>query len=438
MKKNKRAVLMWGMTTLLFALIILPGISLINATLVLTEHGVYKRLSLPIWPLGQIEIPIYSGSAGEVQIPNFLDGPVITPKANGTWHARWFCQDHLEERIINQPQLDIICGNKQHAFLLGDMSMPEAVMPQANDKVMVLSDLEGNADFLQAALGRLAIINSQGNWAYGNGRLIIVGDSVDRGRDVFALLWQLYHLSQQAKAAGGAVHVLLGNHEQYILRGNFSRAHNEHIFAVKKMGGFADAFGAQTLLGAWLRQQPVVAQVGRVLFTHGGISPVLAQQHWTPARLNATMANYWQGKQLSATELEAVLGTIGVTQYRGYFLSVEDQYPQAKQADVEHILQVFGADHIVVGHTVVNKVEFLFQGKVIAVDVNSNEAAQQVLSWENRVSQVTDIGIPRNLPLNDREVERSRPFNLYDSADRQLLSEMYDGFMELSRIRIPY
>jgi hypothetical protein len=82
-------------------------------------------------------------------------------------------------------------------------------------------------------------VDADGNWDYGSNHLVIAGDSVDRGRDVFAALWRLYSLSLQAQRSGGAVHVLLGNHEQYILRGNLTRAHKEHLYALEQMGGHA-------------------------------------------------------------------------------------------------------------------------------------------------------------------------------------------------------
>ena len=40
-----------------------------------------------------------------------------------------------------------------------------------------------------------------------------MGDQLDRGDDERAILALLYRLEQEAQAAGGAVHVLLGNHE---------------------------------------------------------------------------------------------------------------------------------------------------------------------------------------------------------------------------------
>src|SRR3546814_14971950 len=103
-------------------------------------------------------------------------------------------------------------------------------------RVAVLSDLEGNIAFLEQALRRLGVVGADGQWAYGGGHLVVLGDSVDRERDVFAVLWRLHGLSGQAGMAGGAVPVVLGNHEQYMLRANPSRANAETLPAHHAMG----------------------------------------------------------------------------------------------------------------------------------------------------------------------------------------------------------
>src|SRR5690606_16071102 len=93
--------------------------------------------------------------------------------------------------------------------------------------------------------------------------------------------------------SGGAVHVLLGNHDQYMLRTNPSRANPEHIQALNRMGGYQGAFAADTVIGHWLRQQPVVLKLGSVLFAHAGISPAVADTGLSIAEMNDSMKAYW-------------------------------------------------------------------------------------------------------------------------------------------------
>src|SRR3546814_20020361 len=71
-------------------------------------------------------------------------------------------------------------------------------------RVAVLSDLEANIAFLEQALRRLGVVGADGKWAYGGGHLVVLSDSVDRGRDVFAVLWLLPGLPAQSGMAGAA------------------------------------------------------------------------------------------------------------------------------------------------------------------------------------------------------------------------------------------
>ncbi|KAG1488187.1 hypothetical protein G6F52_014005 [Rhizopus delemar] len=51
----------------------------------------------------------------------------------------------------------------------------------------------------------------------GKDTLVIAGDVFDRGPQVTEAFWLLYGLQQQAAAARGAVHFVLGNHETKVL-----------------------------------------------------------------------------------------------------------------------------------------------------------------------------------------------------------------------------
>lgn len=306
------------------------------------------------------------------------------------------------------------------------------------EKLLILSDIEGNIAFLDGALRKLGVVGADGDWAFGANQLVIAGDSVDRGRDVFAVLWRLHGLSAQAKKAGGRVQVVLGNHEQYLLRGNASRANSEHRYAVEQMGGAKNVFSADTIIGAWLREQPVLVKVGRVLITHGGVSPVVARQGLTVDQVNDAMRRYWQGSPLSPAELDAVLGNSGVAQYRGYVMEVEGQYAKATQQDVDQALRAFGVDTIVVGHTIVEKVTGLYGNKVYAIDVNSNTAAPEALMFVNGAASVVDTGTPRALPEEGDEKLVSRRFRLFDSADWRMLGRMVQRTYQLSRLPHPY
>ena len=101
---------------------------------------------------------------------------------------------------------------------------------------------------------------------------MIAGDSVDRGRDVFGcrgacMAWR-FRRSRPAATSPDCS----GTTSSTSLRGTFARQPRA-FYAAEQMGGPARAFGADTVIGEWLRAQPVVAQFGRVLVTHGGSAP---------------------------------------------------------------------------------------------------------------------------------------------------------------------
>lgn len=414
------------------------GAGLCASTLGSTEHGVHTNLYVPLGPAGTANFKIVSGTGDRPTIPGFLDGPVVTRDTGGGWLATWFCEDHVEQRAGTGGHLTITCGGLPRGFDLGPVAAPETRLAAMPAKVVVLSDIEGNLAFLDAALRKLEIVDSEGKWRFGGNRLVIVGDSVDRGREAFGVLWRLYGLTRQAQAAGGAVHTLIGNHEQYILRGNVSRAHPEHIYALQQMGGEVQAFAPDTVIGAWLRAQPVLLQMGPVLFTHGGISREVAAQKLTLDQINQAMWRYWGGETGSKPEFDAVLGQMGVSQYRGYLMALDDQYGKARDEDVAAALDAFGASQIVVGHTLVDKVSSLYGGRVFAVDVNTNDAASEVLVYDNGVARVVDIGVPRELPAAGARAPMTRPLRLGPDGDWPVLRKLVARSYALSQLPHPY
>jgi hypothetical protein len=402
-----------------------------------TAHGAPTRLRIPVG-VGDIAFPIPVAADPRVSIPGFLDGPVVRRLPGNGWSATWFCEDHVGTASGNGDAVRIECAGNTHAFPLREAAIPPAVAAMPS-RLVVLSDLEGNAAFLEAALRKLAIVDAAGNWRYGDGQLLVLGDSVDRGRDVFAVLWRLHALAADAEAAGGAVRVLLGNHEQYMLRTNPSKANPEHLLAMNRMGGYREAFSGDTVIGAWLRRQPVLVKLGPVLFAHAGISPQVASSGLAIAQLNAAMADYWDMPPADVPHtaaLDAVLAPTGVTQYRGYFREMEGSYPLESDAEVEQGLAHFGASQVVVAHTIVEHVHSVRGGRVWAVDVNHDEAAPEVLVYENGVPRVVDIGVKRN--IHARAGAGSRGFSLFDPADRALLLAMCGDFRRLSALPYPY
>lgn len=417
--------------SLLVAALMLLSASRIEST----PHGVHKRLLIPLGGDRTIAIPMYAGTGDTPSLPGFLDGPVVRRASDGSWEARWFCENRVGSAHGSDAVLSIDCAGRRYVFPVTAASPSLPAVGATPGRMLVLSDIEGNARFLDAALLELGVMDAQGSWTYGQGRLVIAGDAVDRGRDVFAVLWRLYALGIDAARQGGAVHLVLGNHEQYLLLGNTSRADREHLHALAQMGGQQAAFAADTVLGDWLRQQPVVMRLGAVMVTHGGASAAVASTGMGIEQLNDAMRRYWKGVPATRAELEAVIGRAGLTQYRGLVASGAGQHQQASAQDVTLALEHFEAATMVIGHTTVERITSLYGGRVMAINVNSESAASEALLFEGGAARVIPLTATRGLQPAD---VRSRPLRVLSAQDWRTLGQLVQSQVALSRLPFPY
>lgn len=150
----------------------------------LTPSGVHAGVSLSLAGDAGIRMPSYAGSGEGVRIPGMLAGPVIRGDGDGKWSAEWFCEDRTHRASGRDSTLTLRCGDRSLQVRTIVAPIPEAVAAMP-DSVVVLSDIEGNSAFLDAALQQLGVMDAAGNWRFGRGHLVMLGDYVDRGRDVF-------------------------------------------------------------------------------------------------------------------------------------------------------------------------------------------------------------------------------------------------------------
>ena len=238
-------------------------------------------------------------------------------------------------------------------------------------RLLVLADTHGEYEILHAFLRKQGVIDAKMKWAFGKGQLVVTGDMFDRGAHQLEILWLFYKLEAEARRAGGALHILLGNHEAMVLRGDLRYLHPRYGEAARILGAadYSALFGGDSVLGEWLRSRPAVLKLGDLLLMHGGVSPSIVDADLGVDALNAgirkALAEPAQSKTLDAgTQL--IAGSSGPMWYRGYFGKGAAQTPAA---EVNRSLAAFGVSRILVGHTPVDKVTALYGGKVIAVQV---------------------------------------------------------------------
>jgi hypothetical protein len=187
--------------------------------------------------------------------------------------------------------------------------------------LVAIGDVHGDIVTFEALLQSLGLINESGRWAGGTRTLVQTGDLLDRGAGSRQVMELLMRVEGEARAAGGRVTVLLGNHEMQNMTGDLyyrtreefaafaaeedpaerawrkekilelvrdgspllrsryyerrSRTLNATTFDELYPPGYFALFAAYSpsgRYGAWLRQRPLVHLEQETLFVHGGLS----------------------------------------------------------------------------------------------------------------------------------------------------------------------
>ena len=177
------------------------------------------------------------------------------------------------------------------------------------ERVVAFADVHGAFDDWTALLKELNVIDANFNWSGGKTHLVSLGDLIDRGPGSRKVVELLIKLDGQATKAGGAVHLVLGNHEVMVMTGDLryvspvefaafaadeTQADRDAFYADYRRfntgGEDADvrptfdmqypkgfvalkkAFALNGELGGWLSQQPFIMRVNDKVYMHGGIA----------------------------------------------------------------------------------------------------------------------------------------------------------------------
>ena len=251
---------------------------------------------------------------------------------------------------------------------------PASYYPMPN-KLLAISDVEGNFNTVTTLLKNHRVLDHNLNWHFGNGHVVIIGDVFDRGNHVTELLWLLYRMEIQAQHKGGAVHLIIGNHEMMNLQNDLRYAEPKYhtlntLLQQQTQWQYSDLFGPHSELGQWLRSKNTIEQIGDIIFTHGGLSPLMAEQQYSLEFINQTIRQAIDTPKKDRNDIEQHLfGRHGPMWYRGYFMSLQPNQPKITEEQLSKVLNHYQAKAIAVGHTIVDKPQSHFDGRVIAVDV---------------------------------------------------------------------
>lgn len=257
--------------------------------------------------------------------------------------------------------------DKEQQYPLLRSPTAPAAEQEGLEKILLLGDQHGHCQKLFRFLSSQQVVDASGNWQWGAGHLVMCGDLLDRGLQVLPLLWWLCRLEQQATAAGGAVHVLLGNHELMVMQEDYRYVHPQLLQLYRRAGlAYAAPFSKDWYLGQWLRSRNTVIKLNGLLISHAGISPAIAGLKLTIAQINQLVQ---RGIDEPTAEAEALLANGGPLWYRGYVGSTY-MHHSATAAEARQVLEQYDASHMVVAHTPVRHIEQRLQGQVWAIDLN--------------------------------------------------------------------
>ncbi len=236
-------------------------------------------------------------------------------------------------------------------------------------KILAISDLESNYKTFRDFLINNKVIDKELNWTFGVNHLVLVGDFIDRSYFTTQLLWFIYKLEQDAKSKGGNVHYILGNHEIMNMQGDHRYAKTKYHYVASILGKKQfELYGKQSFLGRWLNSKNTLELINGNLFVHAGISPELEKVGSDIDQLNRLIREnyynpYYPKKNGDKTIELLTSSRTSPYWYRGYFRD------QLSQNEVERGIEKFNAKAVIVGHTLQSKVNRIYNGKVIAIDV---------------------------------------------------------------------
>ena len=152
-------------------------------------------------------------------------------------------------------------------------------------RLVAIGDLHGDLGGTRAALRTAGAIDDRDHWSGGELVVVQTGDVLDRGDDERAILDLIARLEGEARAAGGAFIMLLGNHElmnaagdyRYVTPGGMHAFDDVAISSPAAAGVSAPwkqragALGPGGLYGKQLARHAVVAIIGDTVFSHAGV-----------------------------------------------------------------------------------------------------------------------------------------------------------------------
>ena len=266
------------------------------------------------------------------------------------------------------------CAPSPSPFASRDLRSVYPAVP----RIVALGDLHGDLDATRQALRLAGAMDSAGQWSGGELVLVQTGDILDRGDQEPEILDLFDSLAAEARAGGGAVIVLNGNHElmnayqdfRYVTENGFADYDGTVPPAIPDSAFLALDTAHRGRAAAFLPGGPMALRfagrntavvVGNNLFVHGGILP--ANVDLGLDSLNARVRAWLLG---DAPQPEWIRGDDSPVWNRVY----SDEPGQGACDTLSNVLERLGIARMVVGHTVQRTgITAFCGGRVWAIDV---------------------------------------------------------------------
>ena len=297
----------------------------------------------------------------------------------------------LETKVLGPAKLT----NDIDEFLYKAMKEPRVAV-EIYDVARVVAIGDIHADML-AFLGvfRLAkLIDIDANWTGGSTVVVQTGDILDRGgrgvsvnttqspQEEIYLLQYIHYLDKAARAKGGRVISLTGNHEaeQFIKKTQSADTYETELLSKGWGGSVAtkrEMFKPGTNLAMYFgRFKPILLRVNSFLFCHGGVrADMFAESKKNSLKwVHSDWVAFLSGKQPTDPQFWQIVWDRS--------LSLPDSKDSVAsrlcRRQVGKVFKLLGIDPakggIVVGHTVQKEITNFCQDKVFRIDVGLSEA----------------------------------------------------------------
>jgi hypothetical protein len=233
-----------------------------------------------------------------------------------------------------------------------------AVSKPAPERIVAIGDLHGDIEAARKAFRLAGAIDDKDAWV--GGKLVVVqtGDLLDRGDDDRKLLDFTEKVKKDAKAAGGELVAMVGNHEvmnamgdfRYVTPGGFgafadipTRPDLAEKAPEAEQRGRVNALFPGGTYAKMLADRPPIARLGDTIFVHGGVLPKHVKSGLDPI-ISQTREWFNGERRKPPKELEAEDGPLWTRMY--------SSAPGKEEcATLDETLGLLSAKRMVMGHT---------------------------------------------------------------------------------------